>query len=221
MTDDREKLIDKIRKIKRKADGTSSEAEAHTFLQKMSVMMEANGITMAELKEKDMNHGFGFSIYNLRYSDAWRKNLMWASAKLCGCVGVHMGSMEGTQFKIFGRPENVEIAVETYVYMHDQIRAIARSLYGSDRKQYIEAQKGLSFGVQVKINEIMQKAMKEGAEGAIDTKVPMIVEHQVVRDFVKAAMSLKPAKTRFISGTPAFYNGLNNAGRVDVRKVVG
>lgn len=216
----REKLIDKIRKIQRKAESTGSAAEADTFLDKMSKMMEENSITMAELLEKDLKHGFGFSLYNLNYSDAWRKQLMFAVSRLCGCVAVLQMGEAKTPMKVYGRPENVEIAVDTYVYIHDQVRKICRALYPSDRKSYIQAQKGISYGVQLKIRTIQEDMMKSSVNGAIDTKVPMVIEAEIVGKFVKETLVTVPVKMRPVTLTSAAINGFNAADRVDVRKNV-
>lgn len=217
---EREKLIDKIRKIQRKAEGTTSAAEADTFLDKMSKLMEENGISMADLKEKDLTHGFGFSIYNLNYSDAWRKSVMFAVARLCGCVAILQMGQDKTPMKIYGRPENVEIAVETYIYIHKQIQQICRSLYPGDRKSYLQAQKGIAHGVQVKIHNIMQTMMSEAAAGSVDTKVPMVIESQIVGDFIKRTTNTVPLKMRLTAVTAASIVGYHAADRVDVRKKV-
>lgn len=220
MTDDRTKLIEKIRKIQRKAEGTTSAAEADTFLEKMSKMMAENSITMDELKEQDITVGFGYSDFNMNYSDSWRKQLAWASAKLCGCIGIYMRGSPKHAMRIYGRPENVEIAIDTYIYIHDQIRKICRSLYPNDRKSYIQAQSGICAGIQIKIANILKEMMDEAVSGAIDSKVPMIVESQVVADFVHRSTETKVMNMRPVKATAAAINGLNAADRVDVRKAV-
>ena len=221
------KMIEKIRTIQLKAEGTSSEAEANTFLEKMSKLMEENGISADELREKDLVHGFGHAIYSLKYGDAWRRQLMWAVSRLCGCVGIQLTGTKEHQMKIYGREENIDIAVETYVYIHDQVRLICRAMYPSDRKSYIQAQKGITFGICEKIRLIMETMLKENDEklaaaGPTGTAlvVPPVVEAKVVAEWVRRTTNTRPAKARAVTVTGAMLNGMNAAGRVDVRKVV-
>jgi hypothetical protein len=214
--EERDKAIDQIRKIKRKADGTSHEAEAEAFLKKVADMLNKHGLTEADLIEKDIEKLFGSSIYDLKYSDQWRRSLMNMAGKFCGVYSVYLRG--SSKMQLYGRDLNVETAIETYIWIHDQIKAVARSLYPGDVKNYRQAQSGLSLGVCTKIDEIMKNYKPEGL---IDTSVPMIVEYDTVRSFARGEdPTIKSSKPRSKIVTAAMVNGYQNAERINLRPIV-
>lgn len=213
MDEERSKLIDKISKIKRKAEGTDNIAEQEIFLEKMIQLMNAHGISDTDLRGQDVTRMIGFTLFDAKYTDRWRVDLMVSCGYMCGTVILWRGS----QFSIYGNDENAAATIESYNWIHDQIRLIARALYPHDRSKYRKAQQGLQLGVDQKIRAIMQK-MGSGPDGKTDTKLPMVREYDNVRSYVEENVAHKTRRDTEIKVDGALVNGYMNADRVQVRK---
>lgn len=214
--EEREKIVDQIRKIKRKADGTNHEAEAEIFLKKVADLLSKHGLTEADLREEKIVNLFGHSIVDLKYSDAWRFQILEACAAFCGCYSTHL--LKTTNGKVYGRPMNVDASFETYFWVHDQVRVVAKRMFPNDTKSYRQAQKGLANGVSSRIYQILKNYRPDGAT---DTSVPMIVEADAVRNFVQETVKgLRPARRHETKVTAAFIQGHMNADQINLRAMV-
>jgi hypothetical protein len=211
--ENREKLIDKISKIKRKAEGTDNIAEQEIFLEKMVQLMNQHGISDTELRGQVVTRKIGFTQFDAKYTDRWRIDLMISCGILCGTIPLFKGSV----FLIYGQDQNCEATIEAYNWIHDQIRKIARSLYPHDRSKYRKAQHGLQIGVSGKISDIMEK-MGKGPDGKTDSKLPMVLEHENVQSYLDENVSFTIRKDRDIKVDSAMVTGYNNADQVQVRK---
>ena len=215
---EREKAIEQIRKVQRKADGTSHEAEAEIFLKKVADLMAKHGISEADLKKADLTMLFGHAIYDMKYSDAWRRMIFNMAGRFCGTYVVHM--LQTSTMKIYGREFNIQATIETYKWIHDQIREVARAMYPGDTKSYRQAQKGLGLGVSQRIIQILETYRPEGAT---DTTVPVTSEYMIVKDHVlnNGDMAIVQKKHRQMKGSAALMNGYNNADRINLREHLG
>lgn len=145
MTSDRERLIDKIRKLRAKGEGHgTTEAEAHAFLDAAAKMMRDHGVDDAEMIKAGIGiepiekKGVHTSIHKAHPACV----CLEAIGKLTGTsIGLRVttGTKGGKQreigaLTISGRPQDRQIAD----YLYDQIRNLIDGAWSVERKNRLD-----------------------------------------------------------------------------------
>lgn len=211
MTDQRAKILEKIKKIKAKAEGSDNPEEAATFATKMHDMMRDHQVEMAELELE-------VAIYETfeehqKYFDGWRRELMAACSVTCS---VHI--VFNTQTKvvgIHGRKENYVACWEMFKWLESEVVRISRVLYPIERAKSRRAQLGLALGVVEKLREHRQKDKDNPA------LLPMVVERDNVKaDFEEHHGVFETAAAPTVRPTVEARIGYQNADQIRIRKEV-
>lgn len=119
-------LIDKIRKLRRKAEGTTNENEAAAFAAKVQELMAEHGLQEEVLEEKNPEDAaIEKEEYRTKSGSVWRGNLMHQVSMLYMCRIV-MDNRDRSRFTMFGRPHNLVIAKEMTEYLMDTTRRMSK-----------------------------------------------------------------------------------------------
>ncbi len=217
-TTDRTKLIEKLRKLKTKAeDAGCTEQEAMTFAGKLSDMMREHMVSMAEVEAAEEAERLAREE-GMKYMDAWRRSILGSVALTCGCYVLF--DTRNKSVELFGRPLNVEAMWEMYQFIEKQIVQISRDMYPGQQKYSRQAQKGLGIGVCGKLREHRDQ------DQANPANLPVVQEQEASQGFAedemgKRGMRITTMKRRSMRDSVALQEGIRNAGRVQLRQEVG
>lgn len=216
----REKLIDKVRKIRAKAHSEgATEAEAKLFLEKMMALMNDHCITEEELRD-DVEWKVDHVYFDLKYTDRWRINLMQMCAMLAGCVAYQI-IQEPKKMKVFGKRLSCEATIEMYDHLLGQVRSIAKDMYPRDTTKKRQAYTGLTMGLGVKVMEMVNvHNAAAGTNAGYDMSLPVIQEHKRVEEYVERTSRLRERDARSQKITPAVISGYQASDRVQIRRNV-
>lgn len=109
----------RIKKLLALAQNNSNEAEAASAMAKASALMMEHGITQEALG--DIKEGGYFPVDYIHH-----RILALASGMLYGVTPV--GTFDWGEFRFVGRPENIEAAADTYVFLLEQVEAFYKAL---------------------------------------------------------------------------------------------
>jgi Protein of unknown function (DUF2786) len=159
-----EKIIDKIRKLLAKANGTNNEAEAAAFAAKAHELMMANEIGMDDVEEKEEERSVGRDYLDVKYGEPWRRILAAAVADyyLCTFVGSKAYDQKGKirpRFIFVGRQSRTAVSKEMYLYLEATCVRLAKS-FTKDRDAQLAFERGCGFGLSERL-ERLTKAAKE------------------------------------------------------------
>ncbi len=138
MTNDRERLLAKIKKLLNMAKhNASNETEAATALRQAEAMMRKHDIQFAEIEAKELNpsdmamEGTGESR-----NSSWIWNLAWAASYLTSTMPTKRYSRESNarEIKFAGTKDDVQVAL----LMHDYLVGVTERLtkkYGGSRSE--------------------------------------------------------------------------------------
>lgn len=204
---EREKLVDKIRKLKAKAEGTENPAEADAFMAKVVRMMEEHAVEESELKTQLARLGPTCFEWNMRYACGWQRMMY---KEICGSMGCFYVYTRGTErVKTYGLEDRVKASVSCHEDVFMQIVRYARILFPGDRKKQRRAESGLGIGVAHRISTIRASSKSSG-------KALILNDEAEAR---KYAFSCNPntvaTKARY-SDTAEFGVGYHNAGAIQV-----
>lgn len=127
-----DKIIDKIRKIIAKADGTTHPSEAETFMAKAHAMLEAHNLSLLDLADAtaaDADEiGTTDDLVTVLKSSYWAKALTFSLAQYFGCRAVLLTRGNHLAFCVTGR-ESARVTFELmHPYIMRQVRAQGREL---------------------------------------------------------------------------------------------
>lgn len=157
-----EAILDKIRKLKTKAEGTSNEAEAEIFNQKVQELMHRHNIT--SLGFKTDRHGKRVSSI---YSEPWRRSLAFACAEsnFCKVIIIHTHRPNGAPYnhiEMLGSEANTEAAVALYDTMERTVLNMAK-VYSPVRRHRLSYEKGMGIRLAQRIVTRHEAAMAQPA----------------------------------------------------------
>jgi hypothetical protein len=155
-----DKIVDKIRKLKAKAEGTSNEAEAEIFNQKVQELMHQHNITHLGVETDRVQKDTG-SIY----SDAWRQHLVTAisEANFCSAMMSERRRPNGRKYNqlgFLGSADNVEAAMAQYHILEKTVVNMAKA-YSPHRAQRLSYERGMGTRLAVRVVERHRAAMAQ------------------------------------------------------------
>lgn len=212
---EREKLIERVRKLRAMAEDGSihNETAAAAAAQKMAALIQEHAIEEHELGRSAEADRPG-SDFEQKYFDQWRRWLLGECALACGSKPIYYRKARPPFVRIYGRPEYSAATWEMFKFIEGQIVRISREMY-SVTKQQRQAQKGLALGVC----ELLQEHRNRDQENP--ARLPVVLEadmaEQAMRDSEEGVTAIK---RRPVKWTSAAENGRQNADRVQLREHV-
>lgn len=214
---DRDKILDKIRKLRDLAEGegnlNNEEAMANA-MRKMAELMHKHAVEEHELDDVG-NLERGPSDFEQKYFDQWRRWLIGECALTCGAHPIFYRKSRPAFVRIYGRPAACEATWIMFKFIEKQIVRISREMYSST-KDSRACQKGLALGVTERLHQ--HREMDESNPAHL----PVVQEHKMseaaMREAETGVRKIKSRKN--MQWSAAAQNGLNNADRVQLREEV-
>jgi hypothetical protein len=209
---DREKLLDKIRKLKAKADRTENPSEADAFMAGVVRLMEEHAVEQKELDLVRLERTGPTSFrWKMKYYCGWQRSLY---EEIAGSFGCCFSYTPGTDLvRTYGKRENAEASVQCHNDVTEQILRYSRVLFPRERGKQRRAEAGLGYGVVDRIREIRSASRSGGKALIMNDK----------KEAEKFMEMLNPdMKTTVVSQsvTSEFVIGYHNAGAIEVNKQV-
>lgn len=159
---EREKLIDKIRKLLAKAKGTDNQEEAAVFAQKAHELLLRNELDIAEVtaEGQEVSEQVVGTRHKPRYDTPWFRGLANAVAKyyMCGMVRYKINGRRGSETYAFvGRESRTLVAAEMFGYLEKTIYRLSNeaSKDGVVRRNF---QKGAAVNMAFRVMKMLEKA---------------------------------------------------------------
>ncbi len=160
MTANREKLIDKIRKLMAKANGTDNQDEAALFMEKVQELLVRNDqADIGELTEDSVGVMEGERI-KPRYDTPWFRGLANRVAKyyMCGFVRYRVtGARDHNTYCFVGRQSRIIVASQMFAYIEQTIYRLSNeaSKDGIVRRNF---QKGAAINMAWRLENMLAKS---------------------------------------------------------------
>ena len=125
-----EKIIDKIRKLKAKADdGSVTEEEASLYAEKVAALLQQHNLSEAALEIKSEEQEVTQDkLYNSKTGDPWAQTMARAIANLYFCdIFISNGGDGKTRIAFVGKPHNIEVAKSMTEYLIKTIGRLANA----------------------------------------------------------------------------------------------
>lgn len=209
---DREKIVDRIRKLRLKADdGAVGAEEAAVFAQKASKIMEEYMVTDDELaKAEGREVGVDGYVYDMPGMSEGRISLIGGIGSMFSVASVYNGSFMGDKIALVGRRMNCDAVYEVYQRILKDILDEADRLFPNKiaRDRYSQ---GLMYGVA-------RRCLNMRVPGA-DSNLPMVVEMKKVEEFLEQNGIKKEVKSVEPQSIEEYF-GMMNADMIEIHKTV-
>jgi hypothetical protein len=132
MTNDKQKMADRIRALLAKAASTTSEAEAEAFMAKAHELMEKHQLDASDLEHDDP---VGYERTYRRNSAAtpdWDFMLIFPVARYYGCKAIRIDLWKGYEMEIVGRDSARVTTTEMHKYLVKTVRRLGREKAATD-----------------------------------------------------------------------------------------
>jgi hypothetical protein len=162
-----DKIIDKIRKLLAKANGTNSPEEAAIFAQKAHELLVAHGIDEAQVITEGQDlPGLSRAAVKPRYDTPWFRGLSTAVAQyyMCGVVRSRVPGIRSTErYEFIGRESRTVVAASMYEYLEKTIYRLSNeaSKDGVVRRNF---QKGAAVNMAYRLVNMLKKAKADNPE---------------------------------------------------------
>lgn len=211
-------LARKIRALMAKAnDKGVTEAEAATYAAKVQELLVKNGLSMSDVKEPDIERGDvemqKQDEKKRRWTSPSRRALLRSVCRfyMCEAIGPARGQ---TDWKIIGRPHNVEVAVSMTDYLiKTTIRLSNEWGRANVGENIIDFRKGCMVRLMERLDE-MRRQKTEGEKpqwnGSNPGNLPalFVSERKLVENYMQQKMHVKWTKQRPIkAGAAGFAAG--------------
>lgn len=193
-------LVDKIRKLRAKSEGTDNEHEAAIFAAKVAEMLAENGLSMADITEDLRDDPIGDMMWETMYLDPWRRHLIQMAAKLYFCSTYLFPWRDGVKkrdgIRIVGRPHNAIVAKEMSEYLINTTVRLARN-YSGERSERLGFERGCGERLARRLYEKWQEQTAAAAQHSPSgnpANLPALYQNEdrLVREF-KARLGLVKA----------------------------
>jgi len=165
MTKQEQKIIDRIKKVMAKAEGTNNAAEAEMLMAKVHQMLEEHNVTLLDVSEAELDDPMGKSqgFASCLVNDGWMASLAGAVARYYGCrmIRTKVGKNKWV-FSIVGR-DSARITVELMTpFIKKQVQSIARDLtkQGEYRNSRIAARR-VANALITRVWELVREAERK------------------------------------------------------------
>lgn len=164
-------IADKLKKIIAKADGTSNEAEAATFMAKAQQLMIEHGLTLLDLGKLDSDDPVGHArdMYH-NQSDAWKKLVGWNLGTYYGCkVIMSKETISRTAWVVFGRESARTTFALMWPYIDQQVSQLAKQATAAGHYETLSKAKtaiGNSLAIRIGILNRERAEAEKATSGA-------------------------------------------------------
>jgi hypothetical protein len=222
-------LLDKIKKLLNKAQGTDNENEAQLFMNKVQELLIENGLEMAQVEEHDLKDRNSITKQELSLEEMhdkrhgkWLHHLVFGICNAYLCEGILSGSSFSKsgigKLYVMGKQDNIQITLQMIEYLIGTIKKIekkawseyeGRQLRGAYRRDFL-------FACQERVVDRLQEQKREMQYK--DNKVTSLIRlnDKALEAFVqKEFPRVKPMKTtqqKFRDGTHDGYDAGNRVG---------
>lgn len=197
-------IADKIRKLIAKADSTTHEEEAETFLHKAHELMRQHGLNLLDLGRLGSDDPVGHSedadadLKN-NTSARWKYDLAGVLGKFYGCTVV--GERRGTfnHWVIFGRESARTTFMLMYPFVYRQVMKLAREAYRAGKYPSAKhAQRAIGRALAVRVSRMVRE-QPEPTETGVNALVPVDIIQAAIDDhYGPDGLTIgKPRKLRF------------------------
>lgn len=212
---DREKVIDRIRKLRALAEDGSvnNEEAAAAAAMKMAKLMQEHAVQEHELADPASLERVGHD-FQQKYFDQWRRWLIGECALTCGAKPIYFRKARPPFVRVYGRPTACLATWEMFKFIEGQVVRISREMYSVTKDQR-QAQKGLALGVAEKLHDHRQADQDNPAN------LPVVLEAEMAEEAAfEAEPSLRTMKKKAVKWTYEAENGRRNADRVNLREIL-
>lgn len=174
MTKERQReLLERVRKLYALANDKrgASEAEAALALERAQALLlrynlDASMIQDPELREKA--DGVSFESPGGHRLAAWATSLLDAIGRFNYCRVILTGN-NGTRFTIVGRPADVQVAHESFLFIMEQVRRLIRQHRpaGVEGMSLQHARRAFAIGCAARVRERLHLAKLERERGGV------------------------------------------------------
>jgi len=214
---DRKKLIERITKLLAKAEGTTNEAEANTFMEKVHSLLEEHNISLHELGDQDdpivqdeniqVNRPLSYAV-----------NLVPALGRYYGCQTVTSRGRKTNQFFVFGRQSATTTLHLMTPFVLSQVRQQARRLHNEGKSPtYGKALTAVANALTVRVNKLWE-AEQVREEQRVASGGKALVPVDLVQAKVDETMDTVTTKSRM----KGFTKGAKDAAeRIGINRQTG
>ncbi len=204
-----EKLIDKVRKLLALSRENANEEEAANAASKAQAMMAEHNLSQADVAEKDKSPIARFP-YEPKYSDPWRRSIVFAVAKLYMCRALNTGRFVKVRsrktggekcvfkksFVFYGREHNAEICKEMCDYLFATTVRLATA-YGSTRQQRLGFERGCGERLADRVADLYWQQIKP-SNSSNPSGLPVLykTEGELVEGYIDAKVDVFDTKSR-------------------------
>lgn len=209
----KERLIDKIRKLRRKAEGTDNEHEAAAFAAAADRLIRESGVLEEELRETDPD-SWAQRISERRWRGwpdkrfrQWQGDLASYLARNCG-VAFFWTDGRPTAY---GPPGMTEVWLEQYEFLHDQIERLLAL-------QFLDATESHSAGLGM-VATVISKIEQSKTYAASGARALVAQTHEQARKKAESVFNLRTTRVAHLNTDGNLYHTGVHLGRtVQIRR---
>lgn len=182
-----EKIIDKIRKLLAKANGTTNEAEAAVFAAKAREMMIQHQLDQTDVEQDaEGSPEIDVTYVEVKYDTPWARQLCYWLAKyyLCGMYRSRRTGSISAAYVIVGRESRRAVVAEMFEYLQKTVYRLSNVaarvavdngvIYESRSQPYKHNfQKGCGSQIAYRLMTLYEKSKKDAP--VVDSRLPMII----------------------------------------------
>lgn len=215
-------IADKIAKIIAKADSTTNEEEAETFMAKAHELMTKHGLDLLAVGKLNSDDPLGRTqdAASASASYSWAAMMGSQLARYYGCRVVLTGTRKTNTFDVFGR-ESARVTFQLmFPYVYRQVMKVARELHKEGKfPTGGKARTAVGNALALRLHRMAKE--QEGAREAapkssgLNELVPVdLIENMMV----EAYPNLRSARSRSVKTNAAATEA---AGRINVNRQMG
>lgn len=211
-TIDKESLIEKIRKLRAKAEDASvGEAEAALYAQKVAQLLQQYNLTEASLEVEQQEEVTEGRFPTGKGNDPWAQQLAMSVARLYFCEIYISRLNQRVKFVFVGKPHNIEIALSMTDYLIKTVGRLASAYAKSPEAKrdfdwtFTRARNGFERGagerLRRRLSEMYQAQAKAAAPQRSDkgnpSNLPALYddENKLVKKYLES-MKLRAGRGR-------------------------
>lgn len=215
----RETIAEKIAKVLAKANGTSNEAEAATFLAKAEAMMTEHQLSFADLAELDKEDPTRPELSALTYwkSENWVGSLANALAGYYGLSAIRMTTGNQHHIAVVGRESAIETFKAMAPYLKKEVHRLSReqAKTSTETPSVISCAIGRALAIRLATLTAEAKAASEArvASGGMELVPHDAIAAIIERDFGTLKEG-KSRRTRISAAAREAANSINLSGQI-------
>lgn len=212
MSDERQKIIDKIRSMQAFAgDPGATPAEAATFAKKAAKLVAKYTISQQEL-EPDERSEIKPHRYHIHELTKWRMTVLTQVAMMFSCRAAFILPTSLELVEIVGRRLNAESTMETFKRLDKELCSACEKLYPHNTLGQIEARRGMAIGLSLKLQDIRK--------ADVESTLPVVQEIKEVKEFMDTQMVTTSEEPDLALDSAGAINGYMRSGMVEIHKGV-